>query len=169
MKHNSARMVLLLVLAVIMIAAAPVNRNYYVDVGEVTIDSQYSGNWEPVDSLVVVTSDSGTILVTISGTAVLDPWDKLYIGLGNDSANRVDSATSATTGQVNPNLDTVLMRPDDRQIGKAYVPFSVTIPVDNDGATDTLYLNMATGGSSSSEKVYIEDLFFIAAVSDQNE
>ena len=61
------------------------------------------------------------------------------------------------------------MHPDATQIGKAYVLFSVTIAVDNHGATDTLYLNMATGGSSSSEKVYIEDLFFIAAVSDQNE
>ena len=133
----------------------------FKSVGEVTIDSQIGGNWEPVDSLVAVFDSASNATITVSGVALMDAWDKLYFGLGNDSANRVDSATSATTGQTNANLDTVLITGDPSSHGQLRVPFSVTYIASFTAVTDTIYLNMAIGGSGGPEKVQLEDVFFV--------
>jgi hypothetical protein len=126
-------------------------RKYLTDVGEKTIDSQYTGNWEPAESLVVVRSDSGYILVHLVGIAVLEPNEALYVGLGDDSANRVNAATAATIGQTHTNLDTFYFAPDPAGTNEAQVSINcVWLQAYSAGAkTDTFYLNMATNSSAS--------------------
>lgn len=146
----------------VMLMGAARYEMVFKNVGDVTIDSQIGGNWEPVDSLVAVFDSASNATIIVTGIALMDAWDKLYVGFGNDSANRVDSATSATTGQTNANLDTVLVAAGGMAAGgKRRVPFSVTYVASFTAVTDTFYLNVATGGSSSPEKVQLEDVFFV--------
>lgn len=164
MKSRMRALLLLAMIGVVgsMVMAAVLRLEVYVvGLDEVTIDSQYGGNWEPLGTLIVVTDSNAIIEVTVSGVAIMDYYDKLYIGFGNDSANRVNAATAATTGQTNANLDTVLIvAGGTHRTGKRRVAFSVSYWDSLAALTDTFYVNMAVGGSTGGEKVDLEDVFF---------
>lgn len=170
------RFIILLLLAipviVLGVANETGNKMFYVSPSDMTIDSQFSGGGEPVDSLIVTTiemlSDSTLLSIRATGIAVMDYWDKLYLGFGNDSANRVDSATGASTGYTNSNLDTFLIHPHLNGVGKMRVPFAISFmhPLDSVAVTDTFYLNAYTGGSSVFESVSLEDVVFTIEVTE---
>lgn len=160
----------LLAVPLLVMAAAPTFDTYSKDCGDKTIDSQWTGNWEPADSLVISVSDSAWVVVTVTGQVWLDPYETFYLGLGNDSANRVDSATSATTGQTHTNLDTCIIKlPRDVQ-NTAYVPFAFSYRLSagatGGAVTDTLYLNAATGGSD--QKIYLKDVVIQATIGNRD-
>lgn len=120
----------------------------------VTVDSQYTGNWDPVDSFVVVRDTAGTQFYEVSGMVQLGAYDWLYMNIGNDSANRVDSATSATTGQTNENgADTCIIGGFTDLVQKVWLHFSCIRPDSGAAATDTFYINMATGMSNKPIKI----------------
>lgn len=163
---------ILLTLAVLLIplssfAAAPTFSTFVsITPDTIVVDSQHTGNWEPIDSLVVARTDSGGFLITVTGWANLGPGDVLYLGLGNDSANRVDSATSATTGQTNTNLDTATFSNVGYRNTRAKTAFVLQYYFEGNGAvTDTVYVNAAVAGTK--QPIRIEDLVVSAAVSDK--
>lgn len=126
-----------------------------------TVDSVYSGGWDCVDSLIIASGAADTIIeLTFSGVALFDPGDRLYIGFGNDSANRVDSATGATTGYTNSNLDTIEFRyPRPAGYGKCELPFIAKYFLSMAASTtDTIYFNAACWGSSHIEQVELKDV-----------
>lgn len=148
--------------------ANQVNEFDFVVVGDVAVDSQYTGNWEPMESLVVALADSGYVILEVSGIAYLGPYDKLFIGLGSDSANKVDSATGATTGQTHTNLDTNMIAPPVGGRGALYMPFHF-VWIDSTlgatgAATDTFYFNAATGQSGHPVSLY--DVVFTSTIVD---
>ncbi len=123
--------------------------------GVTVVDSQATDNWDCVDSFVVVYDTVGRYVFTITGVAKLTSRDILYVSMGNDSANRVDSATSATTGQVYPNLDTMIFGGFIDQSNPIFLPFTYIYTCSvSTAATDTLYINMATGQSGKPITLY---------------
>ena len=139
-------------------AAAPLGRNFYTNTGDVTVSAQYTGTWAMQDSLIVVASDSASTIVTISGIALMDPGDALYLGLQDDSAG---------SGTV-PTLDTFLIVYSLAEKARGYVPFSFQyVKVNNAALTDTLFFRAACGGSGQNERVSIQDLVITANVQDQ--
>ena len=123
----------------------------------ITIDSQHTGDWENIDSLIFTTSDSARCLVTVSGTVEMDPADVLYIGFG----------TASDTFDLC--LDTIIFKyPRAARPGKLTMPFVAQyIFTAGDGATtDTLYVNGACGGNSPSEAVGLTDVVLSVDVGD---
>ncbi len=150
-------------------AAAPVGHGYVTTIDTISITTQFETKFMVVDSLITVTTDSALVMYVVSGIAVLDPNERLYVGFGNDSANCVDSATCAGDGQANSNIDTIITHaPLGKLRGKTRVPFSfttvITIVTQTD-ITDTMYVNMTTGSSTSN--IEIEDFVFTAHVTDK--
>lgn len=160
-------LVLALAVPMISFADAPVFQTYVsVAPDTVVVDSQWTGNWKPVDSLYVSRTDSGGFLITVTGMVQLDPYDVLYIGLGNDSANRVSAALAATTGQTNTNLDTAVFFGPGYRARPAWSAFVLQYYFEGNGAvTDTIYVNAACGGRN--QPIRIEDLVVSAAVTDK--
>ena len=167
------RIVLLMVLAAViglslntesyLNAADAEPRNYFVSPSDFTVDSAIGGNWEPAATVIAQRSDSATTMLEVSGVAVMDPGERLYVGFGNDSLNRVDEATGGTTGQTHTNLDTFLIEAPATGRGiKMRIPFTFkyALTTKDAGSTDTFYVNMAVGGTAVPEKVAIEDLIF---------
>lgn len=165
----------LLVLALAVMtayAAAPTIRTYTAEVGAVTVDSQWTGTvWNLLDSMIIVTDDTATVTFTISGIAIMDPGDKLYVGFG-----------SHTAGATIPNLDTILINPRIQRLGTQRIPFSVdwaecdTLAGTSrnslfwqGAATDTVYFYGAAGGGGITEAVRLEDVVVQAHIHDNND
>lgn len=165
-------LVLIVLMSALVYGAAPTVVERSSLTGDITIDSQHTGGWECVDSLYLSIDDTSGNVLTITGVALLKAGSKLYIGFGNDSANRVDSATGATTGFTNSNLDTVLIEaPKSWRGGQARVAFSVRhvyVYTSQTDVQDTFYFNAACGGSDSWDYVKLEDVVVTAAVGDYN-
>ena len=142
------------VLPLLVMAAPPTFQNYASETGDVTIDSQWTGNWELADSLIITASDTAYVLLRVTGTAYMNPWERLYLGFGNDSANAV------------ANLDTNLVKLHSSIKGGIYYPFVFEdmVPMDAD-QVDTFYLNMSTG--SDQEHVEVYNLMFSAGIIDR--
>lgn len=154
--------VLCVVASGLLFAAAPSSKNAFSNTGDKTVDNQYTGSWDVLDSLIVIRSDSGATIITVTGIAVLDPGERLYLGLGHDSANR----TSETNLAPNSDLDTTQMAQPYGIKGRARVPFSFSYGISGNGAlTDTIYLNAACG--SSAGPVEVEDVCVTGRVADK--
>lgn len=135
-----------------LFAAVPLNKVPFKNTGDKTVDNQHTGTWDVLDSVVVIRSDSGSAVVTVSGIAVLAPGERLYLGLGNDSANQVSYTNTAP----NSNLDTCIVEVPMGARGVWRIPFSFSFGISGNGAlTDTIYWNAACG--SSAAPVNIED------------
>jgi hypothetical protein len=145
--------VLVAVLAIVFAGASSIAavvdhgpKNVVKDIGNKTVDSQYTGNWDPIDSFVIVKDTAGTCIYEVSGDVKLYAYDVLYINLGNDSANRVSAATAATTGQTNENaVDTFIVGGFIDIPAPIWLPFRAIVLDSAAACTDTFYINMATG------------------------
>lgn len=159
---------LLAALAVTIYAAAPTHRHYSVAVESQVIDSQWTSDaWELVDSAIIVSDDSALVKFIMTGVAIMDPGDRLYIGF---SAQHPDSGL--------PNLDTIIFNPKSERRSTRMFPFTAEFALTdstvlsnhyNGGATDTIYWQCATGGRGYSEKVTIQDVTLEAIVTDNND
>ena len=171
-KHLLPLLLILVLPMLVWAVADETGHKMFYSGTDLTVDSQFSGGGEVVDSIIVAAiemlSDSTLFSIRVTGVAVMDGYDKLYIGFGNDSANRVDSATGASTGYTNSNLDTFLIVPPFRATNKMRVPFAFSFmhPLDSVAVTDTFYLNAYCGGSSTYESVPIEDVVFTIEVTE---
>jgi len=157
----------ILKIALIMCAVLLISGNVFADrayrhsTDTATVDSVYHGGWDCIDSLIIVSGAADTIIeLTITGVASFDPGDRLFVGFGNDSANRVDAATAVTTGYANANLDTLEFRyPRPGGYGKAQFPFAAKYFLSLAASTtDTVYFNVACWGSSYFEQVELNDV-----------
>lgn len=123
-----------------------------------------SAGFVVIDSLIDVCSDSGVFVLMVQGSVVLEENQTVYLGLGNDSANCVDSATCATITAFS-NLDTLTISSPDNMEGSMTIPFflyeTITTLV---AITDTFYLNAATG--SSAYTVELRDIKFTCDIHD---
>lgn len=169
LKRNSEWLLVLAIIAVGILAPVAFgynNSGFKVNkTASVVVDSVYGGNWDPIDSIVGVFADSCRYQVSVRGIVELTAIEPVcYIGFGNDSANRVDSAHSATTGQTNTNIDTFLVGfPEGFPSGmhRIYLPFGpFTYTCSTAVAlTDTFYLNAAVrnkGGKATIRDLQLE-------------
>lgn len=136
-----------------LLMAAQVDK-YYSSAFEKDVDSIYTSVdsasimcWEPLDTMIVVQTDSAYGIVIVSGVAEMSSTDILYIGLGADSTHR----------DGRPNLNTWMIRGDGRGGSEvASYPFSFQYPYAS-LATDTLYVFGATKERTTGYKVRIKD------------
>ncbi len=155
---------MVLLFAGLLYSAATTVSLWTTNVGDVTIDSVYTGNWESPCSLIVYGQDTGYFRIQVHAVAYMSAFSQLYVGMGSDSGNRVDSATGATTGQTHTNLDTMIYRFDYMDRGTSYeynwVPiyyeYITALIEPSDSLGDTFYVNMAVGTEQS--KVDLKDV-----------
>lgn len=155
------KLVLLFMLAIatsLLWAAAPSINNWSVKIDSVTVDSQFTDDaWELLDTIIIIKDDTCNTLYTITGLAVLDPYDKLYVGFGDGYAG--DSAS----------VDTFIFEPDKRNRHTIKMPFIATY-LDSlrhqTDANDTIYFRVAVGGASQGEKIMLENVILSAEVMD---
>lgn len=153
--------VVVLGLAVTVMAAPPLFNNWMKSLGASTvIDSAYSADqWELMDSIIIIKSDSANTLYTMSGIAVLDINDRLFLGFDDGG------------GAGGLPLDTAIVSNFQNTAGPTRVPFYFSY-IDSlrsqTDANDTIYFYMAVGGTGNSEKVTVEDVFLTGTVYDYN-
>ena len=131
----------LVALGAMVWAAAPTNTFQYVKIGSATATAEWSdAAWTLVDSIIVSASDTGRVEYEVTGTVLLPPKHKLYLGLGNDSGITI------------PTYDTVIVSNAFSSKTSITIPFYYRV-VDSfpDGAVDdTVYLFIANVGSNMS-------------------
>lgn len=142
------------------VAGPPANNSEFRQVADtMTIDSQHSVNWEYIDSMVIAKTDTCYTVYTVSGVAILDPGDVLYIGI-KDGEGDYDAAAD----------DTLIVRAHRWPPGgKSYVPFSfiyLDSLISQTDASDTIYVTAAVKGSAAWETVMIDNLHFTCEVID---
>ena len=168
MKYKIYTVLIIAIFAItvtIVFGAAPTSKNYYHALGAAkTIDNAYDGSsgYDVVDSIVIAVSDSANCIVTVTGIAQMSPGDKLYLGLGNDSADMV-SETSLIPNN-NLIIDTITY-PKGPQ-GSINLPFVFRYLYYNppSAVTDTIYFNAGCGGTSNVEEVYLRNLLITVSV-----
>lgn len=157
----------LVVLAVVLLgnpvwaaAGPPANNSEFRQVADtMTIDSQHSVVWEYIDSMIIVVTDTCYTIYTVSGMAILDPGDVLYIGIKDGAGDPTAAAD-----------DTLIVRAHRWPPGgKSYVPFSfiyLDSSITQDDVADTIYVTAAVKGSAAWEAVMIDNLYFTGQVID---
>lgn len=156
------RLIVLLVVGLTLIAinvgytAAPtLGTDIFFAIADVTVSRQLSNSDATMAVLTnenaITMDDSAYIVATLTGIAVMDPYDKLYIGFRDAGTN--DSVV----------LDTFLVQPPYGANGTARIPFMIRYIdslISQSDATVTLSVNAACGGSSGGEAVQLENLIF---------
>lgn len=153
------KLLALIVLLVMASAYGAVTYTHYVGtVNSVTVDNQHTATaWDLVDSMIVVSDSAGAAIISLSGVAVMDPGDKLYVSFTN-------SAYTAA-----PVLDTFILDPKVPFMGSQRFPFYFEYLLNDStvsdirklaGATDTIYAVAAAGGGGITEAVTLEDVVF---------
>jgi hypothetical protein len=162
--------VLLVVMATTAFGAAVTEIEYRARANTYTVDAQKSGTWDSLASLIVVASDTGALYVSIQGTAVMDPGDKLYVGF----------ACHQAVGAAAPNIDTFTVAAPRGVTGKQYIPFFFEYMVCDTvstatglgdpflgyigAVTDTVKFRGACGGSTTKEYVELENVTYTAMI-----
>jgi len=157
-------LVLVGLMSMSIMAAAPAINEWAKFLGaSVTIDSQWTvtTQWELLDSIIVIKTDTCYTIYTMSGVAVLNENDRLYLGFDDGG------------GAAGLPVDTFIVdgyKPVSLS-GLVRVPFTIKYVdslVSQTDANDTIYFYAAAGGSTSMEKVEIEDCVLTAEVLDFN-
>lgn len=127
-----------------------------------TVNIQHTAStWKPVSTtpMIYTMTDTCFAVATVSGYAVLDPGDKLYIGIRN-AAGGNDSVV----------VDTFQFNADENQHGQVLLPFTIMYIDSMDSQTDdtdTLFVNAACGGSSVSEYVQLKNVYGSVVIIDR--
>lgn len=146
-----------IITASLVFGAAPADNNWANFLGaSTTLDSQYTAaQWELLDSIIVIKTDTCYTLYTISGVAVLDPNARLYVGFDDGG------------GAGGLPVDTLIVEGVYPQSGQARIPFTFTYLdslISTTDANDSIYFYAANG--SNATKVKIEDVVLTAKVLD---
>lgn len=137
-------------------AAAPTNVGVYNAIKTTqTIDTDHTGTWEVVDSMIVQQDDSCYSPYTIIGTAALDPGDVLYIGF-----KRGKPATGAATDTFTISLPREAQASVSQKFG--FTLFD-TLNSQTD-SYDTVYITAAVKGNTNAEQVIITNVRCFAPV-----
>ncbi len=159
MKHKLVALVLLLSATIVM-AGAPANNGVAPAlVASQVIDSEATGTWESVATLVVTQTDSCISAYTVQFTAALDPGDVLYVGFHIMGG----VAAAATT------VDTIAW-PQEAKLGTS-ITRSCTLMDTSLTATDDLdsvFITAAIQGSTPSEYVTLTNIQASASVIPKN-
>lgn len=151
MKKRIALLVLLLV-PLALWAADPVHEGYARAVGSVTVDSTFDQlNWELLGTgiLYKIVTGGGTVVFNVTGVAVMDPGDKLWLGIGNDTLAGVSGAFATR------NRDSMCIKHPLHNKGVGYYPFDFSAVLDTAVLTngDTVYFSAACGGTGFTDKI----------------
>ena len=149
------------VMVIGLMAAAPAINNWAANLGATfVVDSQStSTQWELLDSIIVIKTDTCYTEYTMKGTAILGSYDKLYLGFDDGG------------GAGGAPLDTFIIVGDNSQRSEMQVSFAVSYLdslISQTDANDTIYFYAAVGGSSSQEKVTLLNTILTAEVHDFN-
>lgn len=149
---------LLMLMPLIVIAGAPNNTSTYTTTKSTVICStQITESWQIIDSLVVLRSDTAGVVYSVSGTVVLEPGDKLWIGLlnGGDGDNNA-AATDTFTFEW----------PDDQPYNKTVSICGFIRDSSSASTTDTVFVTMSVRGSSQQERVTVSDFSLVVTIVD---
>ena len=157
MKKLFALMVILLVPLAVW-AADPTHEQYCHDIGSVTVDSVFDGTWQTVHTAAyTVASGAATVMYTIEGVAIMDPGDKLWLGIGNDSASLIALR----------NLDSMVFNHFLWNKGRVHIPFSFSTLQDTAAhSLDTIYWTASCGGTGRLDAVNLTNVFTTITVMD---
>ena len=126
----------------------------YDEVGSAIISGIYTGAYDSVASVIpVVAADTASLVVRVTGTAVLNDREHVYLGL----------SIVADTGK---ELDTVRIYPRTLSTNSRdvrYVPFTMQWAIQMVAKTDTVYFTAASGTAS---EVVLEDVVMTCEVLD---
>lgn len=149
--------------AIGLMGAAPAINNWAAYKGaSITIDSQWTSTeqWELIDSIITVKTDTCYTVYSITGVAVLGPGDRFYFGFDDGG------------GAGGLPVDTFIVEQFQQSgIKPVRVPFSfqyIDSLISQTDANDTIYWYGAIGGSGASEKVQLEDVVIQVEVNDFN-
>lgn len=142
---------LLLLVGTTAFAAAPTVNFYNSATGDVTITAQHTGTWANLDSLIVTASDTAALLMEVSGIAVFDPADRLYLSSSNGGV-----LTAA-------DHDTLIVQASARQRLQSRVSFTYRHVLGLLAVTDTIYFSAAAGGGGIGS-IVLEDVVVTATV-----
>ena len=149
-------------LAGLLMAAAPANNSAYDGGIEgttgATVDSQWTGDWELLDSLILIATDTCNMLTIATGTAAMDPGDKLYVGIlsGGGDFEAAPSDTLILEWPACMTYSTSLT---------FHISYTNTLRSQTD-ANDTVYVTAAVQGSTHAEEVTITGFSMSAVVAD---
>lgn len=159
-KRNTALIFIIvsvLVAMVIMAADSPpimtiVNKNH----SSYTDSTDHDGTtWQCFDSTVSVVTDSGYVLTEMSGTAIMPPGGKFYIGTTHDGATLKATVASAEYS------DSIIAGGFRYGINKLRIPFYFrylrSVYNSQTDLTDTTYYMVACGGSSQHDRIIVEN------------
>lgn len=148
----------ILLIPLIAMAADPVHEQYCHNIGSVTVDSVFDGNWETVHTAAYsVVTGAATVMYTIEGVAIMDPGDKLWLGIGNDSVSLLALR----------NLDSMVLKHLLHNKGRAYIPFTFSTLQDTAAhALDTIYWTASCGGTGMTDPVNLTNVFTTITVMD---
>jgi len=149
----------LLALAAVLMAGAPANNSRRVTVASATVDSQWTGNWQLIDTLIIVKTDSCETYYHFTATAILKPGQTLYYGFRDGTALLTPNDTHSVS------VPFSATSPDTFQIGSSYID-SLLSPTD---ANDTLKVLMACRGTGVGERrVAVSSVIMTATVFPRN-
>lgn len=150
-------------LAAAIFGAAPAANTDIEKLGDtLTVDSQFTGAWELLDSVIVAKTDTCFTVYTIEGHAELDPDDILYVGF-------IDGGGAPGARNDTLIVDTFIFYPDHGQTSKSVVAFKamyIDSLISQSATADTIYYMAAVKGSAGSQKVLLLDVFRTATVLD---
>ena len=164
MKKLTIVLALVLLSFTISWAATPDNNSIIKAATTATVSADHSATtWTAVDSLIVIKTDTCYTLYTLTGTATMDPWDVLYIGIHDGGA-----VTTAV-----PSTDTLVVYPPNRPgtIGPQTVEFGFTYLdslISQTDANDSIYVTAAVRGNTTVEQVALSSVILSAAVVDKD-
>lgn len=156
----------LALIAVNIMGAAPANNSAVNAAATDTVGAQHTATaWKHIDSIVVQLTDTCDVIYTYSGSAVLDPGQKLWIGF-------VDATgATANTSTLAPTVDTAIYEWSQEE------PFSKTFKI---GITfydslytqtdryDTIYVTAAVKSAENVDEVIITNGRLSCMVADKN-
>jgi len=154
--------VAILALGTALFGDVPLVRTFYGDVSAdslyyVEVTADYDTGFQLLETIIPVLSDSGVVVVELSGVATMSQGERLFLGIGSNSA--------ATTAAEQDTFNIAMPR---GFVGEMQVPFNFAWSYSNDGAlTDSIFVCGAVGGSTVSERVTINDVHIIARTTDQ--
>lgn len=134
----------LLAIPFLLEAADPTNNSITSTESSTAIDSQHTGVWQKVDSVVVIKDDSCDTYYHVGGTITLQPGQKFYLGFMKGIASAIEASMK--------NKKTYQLPVSARQsmsltVGNYYIDSLRS----QDDANDTIYVYCAVQGSNTNQ------------------
>ena len=146
MKRLAILMGLLVMPAILLGVGDPANNSQSQTTSTFTVDSQWTGVWAVVDSMIVIVDDTAFTFYHVSATALIKPGQRLYYGIKDGAAAVIDTHILQLPGDAD-SAETV-------EIGVSYIDSTV----DENTFNDSIQFVCAVSGSSNAERVLLTNI-----------